>query len=281
MGIGANDFDFVAKLVDQRTGIVLEKGKEYLVESRLGPLAAREGFASLALFVARLRQPGADPLARKVCDAMTTNETSFFRDLHPFDALRKTVLPDLIERRKATRQLTFWCAAASTGQESYSVLMTLLEHFPQLADWKLTFTATGICGEVRAKARAGRFTQLEVNRGLPAALLVKYFRKDGADWELDPAVRKRVDFREMNLTTAWPAVPAADVIFMRNVLIYFAIDTKKQILGKARRVLKDDGYLFLGGAETTLNLDDAFERVQLDKGSVYRQARRAAVAAAA
>jgi chemotaxis protein methyltransferase CheR len=281
MAIATADFEFVCKLVDQRTGIVLDKGKEYLVESRLAPLAAREGLASLDLLVARLRKPGADPLARKVCDAMTTNETSFFRDLHPFETLRRTVLPDLIERRKATRQLSFWCAAASTGQESYSVLMTLLEHFPQLADWKVSFVATDICGEVLAKARAGRFTQLEVNRGLPAALLVKYFRKEGADWELISDVRKRVDFRELNLTTAWPAMPAADVVFMRNVLIYFSIETKKQILAKARRVMKDDGYLFLGGAETTLNLDEAYERVQLEKGSIYRKAARPALAAAA
>ena len=281
MGIEANEFAFVAKLVDQRTGIVLEKGKEYLVESRLGPLAAREGLASLSALVARLKEAGAEPLARKVCDAMTTNETSFFRDVHPFETLRRTVLPDLIERRKATRQLSFWCAAASTGQESYSVLLTLLEHFPQLADWKLSFVATDICGDVLAKARAARFTQLEVNRGLPAALLVKYFRKEGSDWELSADVRKRVDFRELNLTTAWPAKPAADVIFMRNVLIYFSIDTKKQILGKARRVLKDDGYLFLGGAETTLNLDEQYVRVQLDKGSVYRMGGRPTLAAAA
>lgn len=276
MAIKPDDFSFVAKLVDQRTGIVLERGKEYLVEARLGAVAAKEGLPSLDALVARLRGAGADPLARRVCDAMTTNETSFFRDVHPFEVLRKSVLPDLIERRRVTRQLNLWCAASATGQEPYSVVLTMLEHFPQLADWKVSFVATDLSADVLAKARAGRFTQLEVNRGLPAPLLVKYFRKDGADWELDPAVRRRVEFREMNLTTAWPAMPPLDLIFMRNVLIYFAVETKRQILTRARGLLRPDGYLFLGGAETTLNLDEAYQRVQLEKGSVYRPAVRAA-----
>ncbi|HEX8916106.1 MAG TPA: protein-glutamate O-methyltransferase CheR [Humisphaera sp.] len=270
MALDPETFASLARLVEQRTGIVLSAGKEYLVESRLTPVVRREALGSIAELAAKLRGPGTDALAARVCEAMTTNETSFFRDVHPFEMLRTKVLPGLIAARAAERKLHFWCAASSTGQEPYSVLMLLREHFPQLADWKVTFLATDLSAEVLARAKAGRFTQIEVNRGLPATLLVKYFKKDGLEWEIDPSLRKMIEFREMNLTTAWPMMPRADIIFIRNVLIYFSVDTKKQILAKARRVLRDDGFLFLGGAETTLNLDTSYERVQGDKGGFYR-----------
>lgn len=270
MALDADTFRFIARLVEQNTGIVLDAGKEYLVDTRLAPLLRREQIPSIADLATRIRAGKADNLVRAVCEAMTTNETSFFRDLHPFEHLRLKVLPDLIARRQATRQLNFWCAASSTGQESYSVLMLIREHFPQLADWKISFLATDIATDVLARARAGRYSQVEVNRGLPAALLVKYFRRDGLEWEIDASLRSMMEFRELNLTGTWPLMPRADIIFMRNVLIYFSTDMKKQILAKARRNLRDDGYLFLGGAETTLSLDASFERVQGDKGGFYR-----------
>ena len=264
------DFDFVRNFVRSEAAIVLEPGKEYLVESRLITLARKENFTSIDELVQKLRSEPKNGLYRKVVDAMTTNETSFFRDLHPFEALKKSILPELMARRAAERQINIWCGAASTGQESYSVLMLIAEHFPELLKWDLKFIATDLCLDVLARARSGRFSQLEVNRGLPAALLIKHFVRQGADWEIREDLRRRVDFREMNLVKDWPLLPPLDIVFMRNVLIYFDIETKKTILAKTRRLLRPGAYLLLGGAETTFNVDDAFERVVLEKTTCYR-----------
>jgi chemotaxis protein methyltransferase CheR len=256
--------------VREASAIVLDEGKNYLAEARLGPLARREGIGSIHDLVQRLQAERFGGLHRKVVEAMTTNETSFFRDLHPFEALKKLVIPDVMTNAGTTRQLDLWCAAASTGQEPHTVAMLLREHFPALASWMVRFVATDISEEVLAKARLGRYSQLEVNRGLPATLLVKYFTKSGVEWHLSDAIRGMVDFRQMNLAAAWPTMPKMDVIFMRNVLIYFDVEMKRAILHKTRMLLKPGGYLFLGGAESTLNLDDRFERVEVDKGGCYR-----------
>jgi chemotaxis protein methyltransferase CheR len=264
------DFDYIRGFVRDHSAIVLEPGKEYLVESRLVTLARKESLNSLEDLVRKLRSNPVNGLHRKVIDAMTTNETSFFRDLHPFEALRTTILPELIERRGRDRQLNFWCGAASTGQEPYSVLMLICEHFPDLLNWDLKFIATDLSNEVLARARAGKFTQLEVNRGLPASFLVKYFTRHGADWEIREDLRRRVEFREMNLAKEWPWMPPLDLAFLRNVLIYFDVETKKTILAKTRRILRSGSHLFLGGVETTFNVDDAFERVVIEKTSCYR-----------
>ena len=264
------DFDFVRSYVRDQAAIVLEPGKEYLVESRLQTLARKEQIASVDELVAQLRAKPNSPLHRKVVDAMTTNETSFFRDIHPFDALRKSILPELLARNGQERKLNFWCGAASTGQEPYSVLMMMAEHFPALLGWDMKFIATDLSREVIARAKAGRYNQLEVNRGLPASLLVKHFTRQGAEWEIREELRKRVDYRELNLIGDWPWMPQLDIVFMRNVLIYFDIETKKAILAKIRRLLRPGGYLLLGGAETTLNLDEGFERVPLEKTTCYR-----------
>ena len=264
------DFDYVRNFVRTEAAIVLEPGKEYLVESRLLTLARKENIASIDELVKQLRSEGKNGLYRKVIDSMTTNETSFFRDLHPFEALKKTILPELLTRRAAERQLNIWCGAASTGQESYSVMMLISEHFPELHKWQINFIATDLCTEVLARARAGRFSQLEVNRGLPATLLVKYFTRCGNEWELREDLRRRVDFREMNLVKDWPLLPPMDIVFLRNVLIYFDVETKKGILAKTRRLLRPGSFLLLGGAETTFNVDDAFERVMLEKTTCYR-----------
>ncbi|MBL9210711.1 MAG: protein-glutamate O-methyltransferase CheR [Opitutaceae bacterium] len=268
--MNAADFDYVRKYVREQAAIVLEPGKEYLVESRLLALSRKESLASVDELMVRLRAEPKGPLHRKIVDAMTTNETSFFRDIHPFDALRKWILPEVIARRAPERKLTLWCGAASTGQEPFSVLMLIAEHFPALLSWDLRFIATDLCTEVLARARTGRFSQLEVNRGLPATLLVKHFSRQGVEWEVKPELRRRVEFREMNLLSEWSLLPPVDVIFLRNVLIYFDVETKKAILAKARRVLRPGGYLLLGGAETTINVDDAFERVAFDKTTCYR-----------
>jgi chemotaxis protein methyltransferase CheR len=268
--LNSDDFAYIAKLIHDRSAIVLETGKEYLVESRLLPIARNEGCASVADLVARLRSLSINGLQQKVVEAMTTNETSFFRDLHPFETLKKTVLPELIAKRGDERKLNLWCAASSSGQEPYTIALILCEHFPALAHWTVRFLATDLSQEMVERARVGRYSQLEVNRGLPAPLLVKYFHRQGAEWRVKEELRRMVEFRQMNLVEAWPALPEMDVIFMRNVLIYFDVSTKKHILAKVRRLLRPDGYLFLGAAETTLNLDDGFERMQFEKAGCYR-----------
>jgi chemotaxis protein methyltransferase CheR len=268
--MNAADFNYVRNYVRDQSAIVLEPGKEYLVESRLQTLARKENLISIDLLLSKLRSDSSNGLHRKVVDAMTTNETSFFRDIHPFEALRKFLLPELAARRAQERQINFWCGASSTGQEPYSVLMLIAEHFPELLAWDIKFIATDLCGEALARARCGRFNQIEVNRGLPAALLVKYFVRQGADWVIREDLRRRVDFRELNLVRDWPLEPPLDIVFLRNVMIYFDVETKKSILAKIRRLLRPGGYLLLGGAETTFNVDDAFERAVFDKSTFYR-----------
>jgi chemotaxis protein methyltransferase CheR len=205
-----------------------------------------------------------------VIEAMTTNETSFYRDLHPFDALRKTVLPDLFQRRAAERRLNIWCGACSTGQEPYTVALILREHFSAFAAWSIKIIATDLSTEVLARSRLGCYSQLEVNRGLPAPLLLKYFHRHGTEWQLKDEVRDLVEFRQLNLLEASLGLPSLDIVFLRNVLIYFDVPTKKSILQKVRQSLRSDGYFFMGGAETTLNLDDAFHRLAFDRSSCYR-----------
>ena len=270
MTLSVPEFNYVRRLVLEQSAIVLEEDKGYLIESRLLPLARREGFASLDLLVRCLQAEPFHGLHRQAVEALTTNETSFFRDFHPFEALKKFVLPDLIVRRAATREQSIWCAACSSGQEPYSLAMLLSENFPQLASWKVTILGTDLSTDVLARAREGRYSQLEVNRGLPASLLVKYFQKRGYDWHLRDEIRRMVDYQSVNLAGAWPILPPIDLVMMRNVLIYFGTETKKEILAKIRRVLKPDGYLFLGAAETTFNIDDSYERVQLERATCYR-----------
>jgi len=271
MAMTAKTFGYIRQLVLARSAIVLEPGKEYLVESRLGPLSKVHGFATLDEFADAMDKAPYGTMHRQTVEAMTTNETSFFRDIHPFEALKKTLIPEVLAKKAASRQLNIWCAAASSGQEPYSVAMLLRESFPELASWKVTFIATDLSNAVLAKARSGRYGQLEVNRGLPAPLLVKYFTKDGTEWIIREDIRSMIDFRELNLIEKWPLMPVFDIVMIRNVLIYFDIPTKKQILKNIRQVMSPTGILMLGGAETTMGIDESFERVQVDKGVAYRQ----------
>jgi chemotaxis protein methyltransferase CheR len=270
MAITTGEFDFVREMVRKKSGIVLEPGKEYLVEARLSALARQQKLDSASALIARVQGNLGDPLHKLVVEAMTTNETSFFRDLHPFEALKRVVIPALSLSRAASKSLSIWCGASSTGQEPYTIAMTLRESIPDIDSWKLTFIATDLSSEMIARSRAGRYNQIEINRGLPAALMVKYFTKQGLEWEISPKLRSMIDFREMNLTQAWPGLPSFDIVFMRNVLIYFDAETKKDILRRVRGLLRPDGYLFLGSAETTMGLDDGFERTQIEKSGCYR-----------
>jgi chemotaxis protein methyltransferase CheR len=264
------EFDAIRRLLKERSAIVLESGKEYLVENRLAPLLARLKFNSIGELVAELRTRPQNSLHRQVVEALVTTESSFFRDHHPFEALRKVILPDLIHRRRDERNLRIWCAASSTGQEPYSVGLLLREYFPVLTGWDLSLLASDISREILGRAREGRFNQIEVNRGLPAALLVKYFDQNGTSWQIKPAIRAMVDFREINLAQPWPPLPRMDLILIRNVMIYFDVETKKTILGKLAGLLRPDGYLLLGGAETTFNLDASYRRVEPLKAGFYQ-----------
>lgn len=270
LAVDPSTFEYVRKLVHDHSAIALEPTKDYLVESRLVPLARQKGITSLRDLVSKLRGQPFGPLHVEVVEAMTTNETSFFRDIHPFDALRNSILPPIIAARAARRQLSIWSAASSTGQEAYTISLLLAEHFPQLNDWNVQIIGSDLSQQVVDKAQKGEYTQLEVNRGLPAALLIKYFQKVGLHWQVKPEIRKRVRFQRVNLIENWPTMPTFDVVFLRNVLIYFTAETKRQILGKIKQRLAPDGTLFLGGAETTLGIDDSWERVCHGKTSTYR-----------
>lgn len=279
MSANADNFKFVCELVHRRAAILIETGKEYLVDARLAPIARAHGLPSVDALVAKLRADEKGPLSHEVIEAMTTNETSFFRDIHPFDTFRTKVLPPLIKARATTRSIRIWCAAASTGQEPYSIAMTIREYFPELATWNVQIIATDINATVLARARTGVFRQLEVNRGLPASLLVKHFEKNGADWQIKANIRQMVTFQELNLLERWPLFAQQDVIFMRNVLIYFDMPTKKDLLRRVRESLRDDGYFFLGGAETTMGIDPQLVSMKASNASmVYQHAKAAALA---
>jgi chemotaxis protein methyltransferase CheR len=273
VSLEAAAFERVRKLVYERTAIVLEPGKEYLVESRLAAIARARGFDTVNA-LCRSLDAHSGALLAEIVEAMTTNETSFFRDHHPFEALRRTILPELIARRAAQRSLRIWCAACSTGQEPYSVAMLLDEDFPLLASWKVRIHATDISKAVLARAKSGRFRQIEVNRGLSAALLVKYFVRDGLDWEIRAELKRRVQFEELNLIGKWPTMEKFDLIFLRNVLIYFDQPTKISILDKLRQQVASDGHLVLGGSETPPLEITSFERLPIARAGIYRVCQR-------
>lgn len=269
MSISSVDFDYLRRLMAEHTAIVLDPGKEYIAESRLAQLVAQEGFPSLGELIQTLRSKSFEGLHRRVVSAMTNNETWFFRDLLPFQALRMEILPGLMAARAAERKMSIWCAACSSGQEPYSIAMLLRENFPEWRNWNIQILATDISVNILDRAQNGRYSQLEVNRGLPATLLARYFSREGLNWVLAEEVRRMVEFRQFNLAEA-RQFPLADIIFLRNVMIYFNVEMKKSILARVRTALRPDGYLFLGGAESTFNLDDRFERVQYETTAYYR-----------
>jgi chemotaxis protein methyltransferase CheR len=264
-------FERIRKLVYERTAIVLDPGKEYLVESRLMPIARVHGHVDVNDLCKRLDGASAALIA-EVVEAMTTNETSFFRDHHPFEALKKTILPELLALRAQQRKLRVWCAACSSGQEPYSLAILLAESFPQLASWDVRIDATDVAKAVLARARAGRYRQIEVNRGLSSGLLLKYFNRDGLEWEVKPELKRLVRFQELNLIERWPALERYDLILLRNVLIYFDQQTKQTILAKMRGQLAGDGYLLLGGSETPPPEVSYFERLPIVRAGIYRLA---------
>lgn len=268
MTLTTDSFDFVADLVRRRSAIQLERGKEYLVESRLAPLA-REAGIGVDEYVRRVRSARREADYEDVVEALTTNETSWFRDAAPFDALRTHVIPTFAQERGRIDRLRLWSAACSTGQEAFSIVMTLTDILPGTP---VEVLATDLSSQVLERGRAGRYSQLEVNRGLPAAMLVRHLQRVGAEWRVSDAIQRPVTFARHNLLDAAPAGAPFDVIFLRNVLIYFDLATKRAILERIRRVLRPDGFLVLGAAESTLGVDDAWDRIPVARGSVYRPA---------
>ena len=267
----ADDFEMFKTLLKQRSGLILSSDKAYLLESRLMPVARKWQFKSLDELAVTVRTKRDERLLKDITEAMTTNESSFFRDVKPFDQFRQVVLPMLLASRSATRRIRIWSAACSSGQEAYSLAMLLQEEKGRLAGWQFDILGTDISVEVLDKARAGIYTQFEVQRGLPITHLVKYFRQVGEKWEISPDIRRMVTFREFNLLTNLSALGQFDVVFCRNVLIYFDQPTKAAVLASISRMIPPDGVLYLGGAETVLGITDKFKPMDGHRG-VYQLA---------
>jgi chemotaxis protein methyltransferase CheR len=253
------DYEFLRKLLRERSGLDLSSDKQYLVESRLIPLARRVGLAGIPELVQKIKAAGAETLTAEVVEAMTTNETFFFRDKLPFDHLREAILPSLLQARVNRRSLRIWCAASSTGQEPYSIAMCLKEFSAALAGWRVEIVATDLSQGVLEKSKAAIFSQFEVQRGLPIQMLVKHFTQVGELWQLNADIRAMVQHRQLNLLQDFSHLGTFDVIFCRNVMIYFDQDTKVGIFDRLAKMLEPDGVLALGAAESVVGISDAFK----------------------
>jgi chemotaxis protein methyltransferase CheR len=261
------NYRFLQEHVRARVGIVLEDNKHYLFESRLAPIVRQYGLGSINDLCVLLRAKRNVALAHQVVEAMTTNETYFFRDPAQYEAIRTVLLPRLKAEKRDTQRLRFWSAASSTGQEAYSLGMLLLEN--GLQDWNMQILGTDFSEKVVERARSGLYQQIEVNRGLPASLLVKYFRRSGLEWQLTEAVRRMVRFETIDLRKSMRSLGPFDLVFCRNVMIYFDNATKKSIVKEIHRTLFQGGWLLLGGAETAINLEERFDRQTVGNVTVY------------
>jgi chemotaxis protein methyltransferase CheR len=260
------DYDYLRRLVKDRSGLVLSADKQYLVESRLLPVALKSGIDGLSSLVQRLRDGHDNQLAVEVVEAMATNESFFFRDKGPFEHFQRTIMPALLAARAAQRRIRIWCAAASTGQEPYSLAMSLKEMGDKVAGWQIEIVATDFSSQVLDKAKAGIFSQFEVQRGLPIALLIKYFDQVGDTWQINPDVRAMVQFRPFNLLHEFTYLGRFDLVFCRNVLIYFDHETKSRVLDRIAGIMAPGGYLVLGAAETVVGLTHSFQPMPDHRG---------------
>ena len=265
--IHSENYRFLQEKVYSQTGIVLEGDKHYLFESRLTPIVRQLGLDSINDLCALLHATGGTDVGRQVVEAMTTNETYFFRDPAHYDAIRTVLLTRLKDERRDTKKLRFWSAAASTGQEAYSLAMLLLES--GLPDWTVQILGTDFSSQVLERARSGKYHQIEVNRGLPAALVVKHFSRCGVDWQLSDAVRRMAVFETIDLRNSMRALGPFDLVFCRNVMIYFDAETKRKILRELHGTLFRGGWLLLGGAETAFGVEEWFERQTVGSATVY------------
>lgn len=259
-------FNFISGLLRDRSGLVLTPEKSYLLESRLTPIARRHELVGVEGLIGHIRLKKDPALITEVVEAMTTNESFFFRDIKPFDLFRDHVLPHLLETRSARKSFRIWCAAASSGQEPYSIIMTLLEQRAKLAGWNYELIGTDISRNILAKAEKGVYSQFEVQRGMPITLLVKYFDQVGETWKIKPEVQQHVKFKFFNLLEDPTMLGKFDVVFCRNVLIYFDQKTKGEVLARIAKLMPPDGMLFLGGAETVLGVSDNFKPIPGQRG---------------
>ncbi|MDQ7018464.1 MAG: protein-glutamate O-methyltransferase CheR [Robiginitomaculum sp.] len=269
--MNSQDFDFLVSMLKKRSGHVLSADKGYLLDSRLGPIARKENFASVEALVAAMRTRNDERLNAMVTEAMTTNETFFFRDRTPFDLFKSEVIPHLTANRRPGSKIKIWCAAASTGQEPYSLAMILREEAARMKGMASSILATDISDKVLQKAKTGLYSQFEVQRGLPVQLMVKYFEKVDDLWRIDPSLQQHITFRKYNLLDSFRALGQFDVVFCRNVLIYFDQETKSDILNRLAQCMAPDGFLFLGAAETVMGLSDAFVPVPGKRGLYVRK----------
>lgn len=265
-----SDYDYLSQFLSNASGLALGTGKEYLLEARLTPLAQSLGLSDFEELVAELRRGADDRLSTAVVETMTTNETSFFRDKTPFEELKNVMLPELISARQNEKTLRIWCAASSTGQELYSLLMLIDESFPQLRDWKIDVVGTDIAQSMLDRCAGGVYSQFEVQRGLPTPLLIKYFEQIPEGWRIKDSLKNRVQWRQQNLLESFSLLGPFDIIFCRNVLIYFEVELKRNVLERMRSILRSDGYLTLGAAESIVGVTDQFERYRECKAAVYR-----------
>nr|WP_249149627.1 protein-glutamate O-methyltransferase CheR [Bradyrhizobium manausense] len=256
------------KLLKERSGLDLSADKQYLIESRLLPLARKAGLSGIPELVQKL-QGGSSALITSVVEAMTTNETFFFRDKVPFDHFRDTIMPEILKARAGRRSVRIWCAAGSTGQEPYSLAMTLKEMSAALTGWRVEIIATDLSQEVLEKAKSGVYSQFEVQRGLPIQMLMKYFKQTGETWQVNPELRAMIQHRQLNLLQDFSHLGTFDVIFCRNVLIYFDQETKINIFNRLARQIEPDGFLVLGAAETVVGLTDTFRPIA-DRRGLYK-----------
>jgi chemotaxis protein methyltransferase CheR len=262
------DYEYLRKLLKERSGLDLSADKQYLIESRLLPLSRKSGLAGIGELVQKMKGGSAD-ITTQVVEAMTTNETFFFRDKVPFDHFRDSIMPEILQARASRKTLRIWCAAGSTGQEPYSLAMCLKEMGAALSGWRVEILATDLSQEVLEKSRAGIYSQFEVQRGLPIQMLVKYFKQTGELWQINADVRAMVQHRQLNLLHDFSQLGVFDVIFCRNVLIYFDQDTKINIFNRLAKTTEPDGFLVLGAAETVVGLTDVFKPYPERRG-LYR-----------
>ena len=264
--INPTTYAFLCQMLKERSGLILSGDKQYLIESRLMPVARRHGAGSLEELVNVARSPAGEKVRVDITEAMTTNESFFYRDKTPFENFEKLMLPELLKARANQRRLRIWCSAASTGQEPYSLAMCLKEQAALIAGWRIEIIGTDISLEVLEKAKIGMYSQFEVQRGLPIQLLVKYFKQVGDMWQIDPAIRAMVQYRPLNLLQDFSSLGTFDIVFCRNVLIYFEQQTKSDVLNRIAKVMTPDGYLVLGAAETVIGLTDQYRSIEGYRG---------------
>ncbi len=260
------EYDFLKGFLKSRSGLVLANEKQYLVESRLLPVARKHNLSSISDLVQKLRGISSPALQDAVVEAMTTNESFFFRDRMPFEHFRETMMPHMLKARASSRKIRIWCAAASTGQEPYSLAMTLKDMASQLSGWRIEIIGTDLSADVLEKAKVGIYTQFEVQRGMPAPLLVKYFTQQGDMWQIAPELRSMVQWKKLNLLENFSSLGQFDIVYCRNVLIYFDQETKVDILERVQKQMPDDGFMVLGAAETVVGLTGAFSPVAGKRG---------------